>query len=523
MRRSTLARPLLTLLLVPPLALLTSGVASAQVTGPSPTEKAVTLASPAVVFIDLSVQLKVLLTFSNPNAVSGLGSLNRTYSFDYATGSGFVVTSSGAIVTASHVVEPEQQAMQNYGANKMVLEGWNYTYPSQDSSSFEQYTLPVRWQNQLLQQCYRGVACDFTITPIVTVFSPVDIAQTQLPKGAPARVLTSTGFENTDVAVLQVNGANMPTVALAQTAGDLASGDEVTALGFPGSSRDALQTGQTQPANVFGHVSNIRSEGTSKLIEVDANIERGMSGGPAVNSAGEVIGLISFYLQQSSGESGAKYLRTIDDIRLALADAGVTPARGPVDEAFAKAMDLYWANHFTAAVPEFERALALYDGFPLAKEFLADSQAKVGTAEDVALATPTGAGGGGGEGGGLPVWAIVAIAGGVLLILLVVLLSRRRRPTPTPAAVGAAGSPLSVIGAPLQPPAEPARSVGFRPAATATAPPQPPRVDTPAPPPEVEPMRAPEPGDVPRFCSSCGHELHADARFCPSCGHEVTG
>ena len=365
------------------------------------------------------------------------------------------------------------------------------------------------------------MACDFTIAPIVTVFSPVDIAQTQLPKGAPARLLTSTGFENTDVAVLQVNGANMPTAALAQTAGDLASGDEVTALGFPGSSRDALQTGQTQPQNVFGHVSNIRSEGTSKLIEVDANIEPGMSGGPAVNSAGEVIGLISFYLRQSSGESAAKYLRTIDDIRLALADAGVTPARGPVDEAFAKAMDLYWANHFTAAVPEFERALALYDGFPLAKQFLATSQAKAGTAEDVALATPTGAGGGG-EGSGFPIWAIVAIAGGVLLILLVVLLSRRRRPTPTPAAVGAAGPPLSVIGTPLQPPAEPARSVGFRPAATATAPPQPPRADTPAPP-EVEPMRAPEPGDVPRFCSSCGHELHADARFCPSCGHEVTG
>lgn len=520
MRRSTLTRPLLILLLVPPLALLTPGVASAQASSPSPTERAVTLASPAVVFIDLSVQLKVVLTYSNPNAVSGLGSLNRSYSFDYATGSGFVVTPTGAIVTASHVVEPEQQAMQNYGANKMVLEGWNYTYPTQSSSPFEQYTLPVRWQNQLLQQCYRGVACDFTITPIVTVFSPVDIAQTQLPKGAPARVLTSTGFENTDVAVLQVNGANMPTAALAQTAGDLASGDEVTALGFPGSSRDALQTGQTQPANVFGHVSNIRSEGTSKLIEVDANIEPGMSGGPVVDSAGEVIGLISFYLRQSTGESAAKYLRTIDDIRLALADAGVTPARGPVDDAFSKAMDLYWANHFTAAVPEFERALALYDGFPLAKEFLATSQAKAGTAEDIPLATPTGAGGGGG--GGLPIWAIVAIAGGVVLILLVVLLSRRRRPTPTPAAVGPAGPPLSVVGTPLPPPAEPARSVGFRPAATAATPPQPPRAETPAPP-EVEPMRAAEPGGAPRFCSSCGHELQAGARFCPSCGHEIAG
>ncbi len=521
MRRSTLARLLFTLSLVPPLALLTPGVASAQTSTPPPIERAVTLASPAVVFIDLSVQLKVVLTYSNPNAVSGLGSLNRSYSFDYATGSGFVVTPSGAIVTASHVVEPEQQAMQNYGANKMVLEGWSYSYPSQSSSPFDQYTLPVRWQNQLLQQCYKGVACDFTITPIVTVFSPVDIAQTQLPKGAPARVLTSTGFANTDVAVLQVNGSNMPTAPLAATAGDLASGDEVTALGFPGSSRDALQTGQTQPANVFGHVSNIRSEGTSKLIEVDANIEPGMSGGPAVNSAGEVIGLISFYLRQSSGESGAKYLRTIDDIRLALADAGVTPARGPVDDAFSKAMDLYWANHFTAAVPGFERALALYDGFPLAKEFLATSQAKAGTAEDIPLASPSKAGG---EGGGFPAWAIGAIAAGaVVVLLLLVMATRRRRPAPVAPPAAAPPTSLTAVGVPAPPPAEAQRAVGFRPAATAPAPPVA-RSFLPTQPDDKgtqNEIRTGESEDLPHFCSACGHKLEADARFCPSCGHVV--
>ena len=297
----------------------------------------------------------------------------------------------------------------------------------------------------------------------------------------------------------------------------------MTGLGFPGSSRDALQTGQTQPANVFGHVSNIRSEGTSKLIEVDANIEPGMSGGPAVNSAGEVIGLISFYLRQSSGESAAKYLRTIDDIRLALADAGVTPARGPVDDAFSKAMDLYWANHFTAAVPEFERALALYDGFPLAKEFLASSQAKAGAAEDIPLASPSKAGGEGGEGGGFPVWAIGAIAVGAVVVLLVlVIATRRRRPAPVAPPAAAPPTSLTAVGVPAPPPAEPQRAVGFRPAATAPAPPvaqafspQPDEKGT-----ENE-VHTGKSADLPHFCSACGHKLEADARFCPSCGHVI--
>ncbi len=362
---------------------------SAAPSAPSDVERAVTLASPGVVFIDTSVRIHVRLIYQNANAVSGLGHLDRTYAFDYATGSGFVVTPTGTVVTASHVVEPDRDSMRNYAANRLVLEGFGYDYPNANSSRFDQFTLPVGWQNVLLQQCYKAVACRFTITPIETVFSPVDIAQTQLPKGTPARILTSTGFENTDVAVLQVNGSNMPTVSLGDTAGDLATGDEVVALGFPGTSRDSLQTGVTQPNKVFGRVSNIRPQGTSNIIEVDANIEPGMSGGPVIDSSGDVLGLISFTLLQSSGESGAKYLRTIDDIKAALAAAGVTPARGPPDTAFSDAMDLYWGNHFTAAVPELQKAVDLYPGHPLATEFLAQAQSKAGTAADIPLVEPT--------------------------------------------------------------------------------------------------------------------------------------
>ncbi|MEP6973244.1 MAG: hypothetical protein ABI869_03755 [Actinomycetota bacterium] len=117
-----------------------AGAQSASPTGPSQVDRAVTLTSPGVVFIDTSVKIHVRLIFQNSNAVSGLGHLDRTYSFDYATGTGFVVTSNGAVITASHVVEPDQQNMRNYAANKIVLEGYGYTYPDASSSPFDQYT-----------------------------------------------------------------------------------------------------------------------------------------------------------------------------------------------------------------------------------------------------------------------------------------------------------------------------------------------------------------------------------------------
>jgi S1-C subfamily serine protease len=497
-----------TLLLVP----LSAWGQSASPTGPSQVDRAVTLVSPGVVFIDTSVKVHVRLIFQNSSAVSGLGHLDRTYAFDYATGSGFVVTPSGAIITASHVVEPEPQSIQNYAANRIVLEGYGYSLPN-GGSIFSQYTLPVAYQNQLLQQCYQSVACAFTITPIETVYSAIDVAQSQLPKGAPARILTSTGFANTDVAVLQVNGTNMPTVSLGRTASTLQTGDDLVALGFPGTSRDNLQTGVTQPNKVFGKVSNIRPQGTSNLIEVDANIEPGMSGGPVVDNAGDVIGLISFSTVQASGQAGAKYLRTIDDIRAALASAGVTPARGPVDSEFESAMDLYWGNHFTAAVPALQKVLDVYPGHPLATQYLALAQEKAGTKQDVPLVPAT-------TPSHFPTWLIAVIVAVVVAVGLVLLVGRRKK-TQVPAPAVAASPPIAAVGAPA---GETARSVGFQPTPAATSPtasmpPIPPvGLAPPAPTDTPSEGQAPAPS---HFCSNCGHALKADARFCPSCGHPV--
>lgn len=461
---------------------------------PSEVERAVVLASPAVVFIDTSVTVRIQLTFQSDETISGLRRVTDRYAFGYATGSGFVVSPDGVVVTASHVVEPDEQRLRNFAANRLILDAFGYGY----DDPFAQYRI-TDWGrlNTLLQQCYRGVACDFQIGTDVTVFTALDVAQTELPEGAPARVLASTGFENTDVAVLKVNASGLPTVPLAETAADVAPGDEVTVLGFPGSSRDALETGVTQPTKIFGRVSDIRDQGTSRLIELDADTEPGMSGGPVIGADGRVLGLDSFGLVQRTGESALKYLRTVDDIRAALADAGVRASRGPVDAAFEEAMELFWGRHYSAAVPAFQRVLSLYDGHPLAKEYLAEAQAKAGTAADVPVEEPS---------RGLPVWAVAAAAGVLLVAGLgaVLLHGRRRRAAPqAPAVPTIAGSLTITPGRPVvngsQPVAGAADAAGaIQPAPTG------------------QPVAVATAGQ--RFCSHCGTRLEPTARFCPSCG-----
>ena len=522
-------------------ALLASpGIAGAQGGQLSPQQKATTLASPAVVFINTTVSGRIRLEFFD--VFSGKPrAFNTTFTFPYASGSGFGVTPDGAIVTAGHVVQPDMDDVETRLANEL----FEKVFPAYDLTT-DPYTKYKITDNQfirnLLNQCYSGRACDFSVHPQVDVFTATNVAGTDVTKGSEADVLEATSFNETDVAVIKINTTNLPTIPLSQSSGQLTSGDEIVALGFPGSAQN-LPSGMTEPQKAFGRVSNVRSEGTSQVVEVDADFEGGFSGGPVVNNAGQVIGLVSFTILQDTGAAGQEYLRPAEDIRAALSSAGTTAKQGPVDTAFREAMNLFWGHHYSAAVPKFREVTSLQPGHPLATKYLSDAQAKAGTAQDVPVE----------EGGGLPIIPIAIGAGVLVVIIIVVLLvaSRRRRAPAAAAPAGYAAAPQAgapQAGAPQQagfggpaapgptvPPREPAapagppagvgapqaegerRPVGFQgqppPAGETTVAQRPSEPETAPPPPGI---------GTAKFCSNCGMENASDATFCARCGHTLS-
>lgn len=365
----------------------TSRSAPARRSGVRPVDEAVTLVEPGVVFISTAVSVSVRVT--DREAAHKLGipiQENRCHLDRYVGGTGMVVNPNGLIVTASHVVRPDDQQrsrVTRYAANRLLLQGGIVHSLDENADLFNEHQIGDRALDELLRRFYDEMSCQFDIQPLVTVLTPVHIASESPSGGLPARILRFTGFEATDVAILRVDASDMPTVPLATSIAHVRSGQFVTALGFPGSVRDP-SIGAREPAKLLGRI-NIRSEGALPSYEIRADLTPGMSGGPTVDLDGNVAGFARLRAEHAVSGHYHTCLLPVDDIRSALRRANVQAARGEVDQLFEQAMECFWDRHYSAAVPLYRRLLDRQPDHQLAAWYLAQAETRVGGTDDEPL------------------------------------------------------------------------------------------------------------------------------------------
>lgn len=108
-----------------------------------------------------------------------------------------------------------------------------------------------------------------------------------------------------DIAIIKIAGFDLPTVALGNS-NDLQVGEPVLVVGSPLGLQGSVSTGV---------VSSVRDDPTGggfKVLQTDASVNHGNSGGPMVNSQSEVIGIVTFKLSGSENLNFAipvNYLR----------------------------------------------------------------------------------------------------------------------------------------------------------------------------------------------------------------------
>jgi serine protease Do len=106
--------------------------------------------------------------------------------------------------------------------------------------------------------------------------------------------------EPSDLAVLKIDGKNLPTLALGDS-DKVRVGDVALAIGNP------LGVGQTVTMGIIsakGRATSARNENYEDFIQTDAPINQGNSGGALVSTQGELIGINSQILTPTGGNIG---------------------------------------------------------------------------------------------------------------------------------------------------------------------------------------------------------------------------
>ena len=161
------------------------------------------------------------------------------------------------------------------------------------------------------------------------------------------------GYDATnDIAVLKIQANDLQPVKLGSSS-DLIVGDQVVVVGNP--LGDEL-TSTLTVGYISGKDRVITTDGSQiNMLQTDASVNSGNSGGPILNMKGEVVGIISAKYSGTSG-SGA----TIEGIGFAI----------PMDDVISKITDLKDYGYITGAylgvlVQDMDRQAAEFYGLPL--------------------------------------------------------------------------------------------------------------------------------------------------------------
>jgi S1-C subfamily serine protease len=279
------------------------------------------------------------------------------------SGSGFVIHPDGLILTSGHVVAPTQNAgaldrdLLRNGAISALLKH----FPVDDlrklhrTFALDRYIDALAASGRLEQRLVtneielsNGEKLPFTIDH----FSPA-LAQ-----------------RGTDLALLRINHKNLPVLTL----GDSDStrvGESIRSVGYPAvasSTDDVIGGWLSRDSDLEatfnpGIITAIKRDVTNTpVFQSNVAIYRGNSGGPAVNLAGEAIGISTW--GRSDAES-IKFLVPINVARTFLAEAKVpVNVEGDFDRHYRAALDDAQDGKWIAASTELASANNLFPNSP---------------------------------------------------------------------------------------------------------------------------------------------------------------
>lgn len=338
------------------------------------------------------------------------------------TGSGFIYRPDGYIITNGHVVEIANK--QNTAARNVLLQSIMHCVRERVVPNYEQITGHRVDPNIPDDQIFKALKIDFQLTrgPDLTVY-----LTNKKSYNGEIKAYSEPIGRGKDVAIVKIDATNLPTVRLGDSS-NVHLQEETTVIGYPPAATSRL--GVISAASYFiptvtsGHISAVKSMiKDTPVIQSDAAITHGNSGGPAFNDAGEVIGIATF----GPEIAGFNFFVPINTAIEFVNQAGAKPETGLFNKLWASALDSYEAGKCEHAKSELQSVLNVMPDEPDALRLMQASE-RCASEEGVVGRTMEG-----------NVWLLYSAVG--LVIIVAAFLLMRRKPAP-------AGPPVIVQVAP---------------------------------------------------------------------------
>lgn len=194
------------------------------------------------------------------------------------------------------------------------------------------------------------------------------------------------GFTSSDVAILKASSGQFPALTLGSI-DEAVVGSELQVIGFPAAASTGLallDNSSTEPTFTKGLVSAIKlAKGNQKkLIQTDAIINHGNSGGPAILSTGNVVGIATYGVVVQDGTGSYNFLRDIQDLKDLATKNNLTFDSGTLYADWQDALENYYLGYFKYSSAKFDSIKRTYPQHPLVDQYLKVSNEKIGTVED---------------------------------------------------------------------------------------------------------------------------------------------
>src|SRR5579871_2212415 len=310
-----------------------------------------------------------------------------------ATGTGFFISGNGYVATNCHLINRENAFIRRQfilNAFQQITQANIDAFENSWAAKFteQQKTLLYNTYASVYSKLFPMTLSDLKKTIYVVYRKDTDKGQTTESKAANI-IIKGSPMPGKDVAVLKIEAdTNLPVLKIAEEQLPKV-GEQLFVYGYPGpvTNNDFVAAESAiEPTLTTGIVSAIKKSVNGwPVIQMDANINHGSSGGPVCNGKGEVVGLTTFGSLENSGglAAGLNFSIPVSILNEFMDSAGIEPELSKATKLFAEGLNNFDKQYYRKALNNFQEVKKLNAEYPTLENYITDCRHRIDNKEDI--------------------------------------------------------------------------------------------------------------------------------------------